>query len=388
MRIAIDASRANLDNKTGVEWYSYNLIESLKKIDHENQYFLYSQNELKNELAHLPDNFYTRVLPWNKKGFWTQLNLWKHANFDKNRVLFIPSGMIPILPFRRYKLITTIHDICFFDHPEYYSKKDLFIQKLAFKFATLFCDRIITVSEFTKSQILKHSKYDPKKIIVTHLGFDHNVYKKEIDQEYLSRIKTKYNLPDKYLLYIGRIEDKKNILNQIKAFNKFNQKYPEYKFVLIGKPGYGYDSLKTEIFKNDLQKNIIELGWIKQQDMTGIINMASVFMFVSNYEGFGIPIIEAMASGVPVVTSNKTSIPEVACDAALYSEPNNILKIYENLCAIEENKDNIKEELIKKGFERIKDFTWEKCAKETLLVIKDLRKRSLKEIFNNILKSK
>ncbi len=388
MRIAIDASRANLDKKTGVEWYSHNLIQALKKIDQDNQYFLYSQNELKGDLSNLPDNFYTRVLSWDHKKFWTQLKLWWHVNYDNNRVLFIPSGMIPLIPFRTFKLITTIHDTCFFDHPEYYSRKDLILQKIAFKFGICFSDKIITVSEFSKQQIIKHSNCKPDKISVTYLGYDKNIYKKIDEKDVFERMRKKYNLPENFILYIGRIEDKKNILNQIRAFVKFNQKYTEFKFVLIGKPGYGYNAIKTSIFEEGLQKNLIELGYVNQDEIVPIINMAKIFMFVSNYEGFGIPIIEAMRCGTPVVTSTMTSIPEVAGDAVLYSEPNNTMKISENLCNIVENKDGIRDELIQKGLERADMFSWEKCAKETLGVINMLQKKKFITKLKSILKIK
>lgn len=374
MNIAIDASRANFDKKTGVEWYSFNLIQALKKIDQKNRYFLYSPDKLKNDLSSLPDNFYEIILFWKYKKFWTQIKLWWHVNCEKNKILFVPSGMIPIIPFRFFKLVTTIHDVCFFEHPEYYSKKDLLLQKIAFRLGVLFSNKIITVSEFSKQQIIKHSNCNPNKIYVTHLGYDNNVYKRINDQNLFERIKRKYNLPEKFILYIGRIEDKKNILNQIRAFERFNQKCPGYKFVLIGKPGYGYDSIKESIFKESLNKNIIELGYVNKDDIVPIMNMASVFLFVSNYEGFGIPIIEAMACGVPVITSNVASMPEIAGDSALYSEPNNTMKISEDIYNIIQNKDNIREELILKGLKRIEMFNWEKCAQETLNVFECFNK--------------
>lgn len=375
MKIGIDASRANLETKTGVEWYSYNLIEALKNADKENQYFLYSQNELKNDLTNLPDNFYSRVLDWNKKSFWTQTKLWWHANIDGNKILFIPSGMIPVIPFRFYKLITTIHDVCFLDYPQYYSKQDLFIQKLALKLGLFFSNKIITVSEYSKSQIIKHTSCNANKIEVVHLGYDKNIYKKIDDIELFDRMRKKYNLPNNFILFIGRIEEKKNIVNQIKAFDRFNQKYQDYKFVLVGKPGYGYDNVKTEIFENELHKNIIELGYVSTVDMVAIINMSKIFMFVSNYEGFGLPIIEAMACGVPVITSNNTSMPEIAGDAAFFIEPNNVLGIYEKLCSITENSEGVRDDLIKKGFNRVKEFSWKKCAKKTIKVFENFKKK-------------
>lgn len=371
MKIGIDASRANLDKKTGVEWYSYNLIQNLKDLDKENQYFLYSQDKLKGELSVLPDNFSSKILKWNLKKGWTQLKLWFNSLRNKDDILFIPAGMIPIIPFRLSRLITTIHDVCFLDYPEYYSKKELFIQKLAFKLGMLFSNKIITVSEFTKQKILENFNCKESKIIVTHLGYNDLVYKKINNDIVFERLRKKYNLPENFVLYIGRIEEKKNILNQIKAFNNFSKKYPDYKFVLIGKQGFGYNKIKTEIFKNNLEDDIIELGYIETDEVVAIINMAKVFMFVSNYEGFGLPILEAMACGVPVITSNTTSLPEIAGNAALYAEPNNTIKITENLFNIIENKDGIRYELIENGYKNIKKFTWNECANKTLLAFKN-----------------
>ncbi len=368
MKIGIDTSRANKDNKTGVEWYSYNLIQNLKVLDKENQYFLYSQDTLKDELNNLPNNFTSKVLPWKFKKGWTQIRLLWRSIIDRTKILFIPAGMIPVLPFRSGKMITTIHDVCFFDYPEYYSKKELFIQKLAFKLGMSLSNKIITVSEFSKQKILEHYKCNPNKISVTYLGYDDKLYKKIEDTTAFDRIRKKYDLPENFVLYIGRIEEKKNILNQIRAFKNFAKKYPDYKFVLIGKKGYGYDNIKTNIFNEDLEDSIIELGYVNNEDTAVILNMAKIFMFVSNYEGFGLPLLEAMACGVPVITSNVTSLPEIAGNAALYSEPNNTMKITENLCNIIENKEGIRDELIKNGFENIKKFSWQECAEQTINV--------------------
>ena len=130
MRIGIDASRANSEKKTGVEYYSYNLINELKKIDKENQYILYSQNELKDDLNILPENFKSSILKWKLGKMWTQIRLLAKGNSDKLDVMFIPAGIIPIAPFRKYRIITTIHDVAFLRYPEYFSKKNYYYKKL------------------------------------------------------------------------------------------------------------------------------------------------------------------------------------------------------------------------------------------------------------------
>jgi glycosyltransferase involved in cell wall biosynthesis len=371
MLIGVDASRANIANKTGVEWYSYNLINVIKKIDQNNQYILYSQDELKDELGNLPDNFKSKVLLWKFSKLWTQLRLFWQANLDRNKILFIPAGVIPIIPIKLYKTITTIHDVCFLDFPEYYSKRELMMQKIGLKLAILFAKKIITVSNFTKEKIIKYTKCNPNKLSVVHLGYDKKKYKIIDDIELKNKVRKKYDLPEKFILFIGRIEEKKNIINQVKAFQKLREKYKDYYFVLIGKRGYKYDEINEELFKNDLHRNVIELGWVDDSDISIIINMANVFMYVTGYEGFGLPILEAQACSIPVITSQDSAQPEIAGEAALYSSPSNILGIYENLIKVIENRDNIKEELIKKGLINIEKFSWEKCARETIKKMTD-----------------
>ena len=366
MIIGIDASRANIKQKTGVEWYSYNLINELKKIDQNNHYILYSQDILLDELGILPNNFENKILEWPFKKMWTQIRLWHNANIDKNDYLFIPAGIIPAIPMKKYKIITTIHDIAFLEYPQYFSKKELILQKIGLKLATTQADKIITISNFSKQEIIKYTNSNPDKIFVTHLGYNNQKFFVEKNEEKFKNIKEKYNLPDKFIIYIGRIEEKKNIINQIKAFQKFRAIHNDYYFILIGHKGYNYDMIKKYLLDNGLYQNIIELGWVEENDLTTILNMAILFMYVTNYEGFGLPILEAQACGIPVITSENTSQKEIAEDSVLYSMPSDIDKMAENILEIIDNKNNIKEKLIEKGFNNIKKFSWKECAEKTL----------------------
>lgn len=366
MLVGIDTSRANIAKKTGVEWYSYNLINEIKKIDNKNQYILYSQDKLNSELGILPNNFRNKILNWPFKKMWTQIRLWFNANIDKINYLFIPAGIVPILPFKNYKLITTIHDVAFLEYPQYYSKRELLLQKIGLKLAVLFADKIITISDFSKQEIIKYTNCNPNKIFVTHLGYNNKKFFIESDEQKKNIIKEKYKLPNKFILYIGRIEEKKNIINQIKAFQKFRIQYPDYNFVLIGKHGYKYNEIKKYLLDNDLYQNIIELGWVEEDDMNIIMNMATIFLYVTNYEGFGLPIIEAQACNIPVITAENTCQKEIAGNSVLYSMPNDVDTIYKNIIDIIENKNGIKEILINNGIENIKRFSWEECAIKTL----------------------
>ena len=373
MLIGIDASRANTKQKTGVEWYSYNLINALKKIDKDNQYILYSQDKLNDELNILPDNFKSKILKWPFKKFWTQIRLSISASFNRVNVLFIPAGIIPIMPIKHYKIVTTIHDVAFLEYPEYFSKKEIFLQKLGLKLAVLMSKKIITISNFSKEQIIKYTKCNPNKIHVAHLGYDKEKFKPITDNDLKQKVKEKYKFPDKFLLYVGRIEEKKNILNQIEAFQMFRKEYPEYYFVLIGKHGYGYENIKKVLEEKKLNENVIELGWVDDFDRIVILNMCDLFMYVTNYEGFGLPMLEAQACGIPLVTASSTCQYEITNDSALYSLPDDIEKIYQNIIEIIENENNIRNILIDEGFENVLNFSWEKCATETLNAIETLK---------------
>lgn len=319
-------------------------------------------------MAKLPKNFQSKILEWKYNKFWTQFKLSEQPKIDNVNILFIPSGFVPFSFIKNYKLITVIHDLCFLKYPELYSKKELILQKLSLKLSILLSKKIITVSNYTKYQILNYVNCTFDKIQPVYLGYNNN-YKKINDKKTLNKVKRRYNLPENFILFIGRKEKKKNLINQIKAFKKFNEKYPNFYFVIVGKEGYGYEKIHKEIAGND---KILELGWVKQNDLPCILNLAKTLMFSSYYEGFGIPALEAFACGCPLITSSTTSMPEIADNSALFNDPNDVSGIYKNLVTLVKNKNHIRDELIKRGFGRAKQFSWDKCAKETIAVFESV----------------
>jgi len=365
MIIGIDASRANKQVKTGTEWYSYNLILELAKIDHENKYWLYSPDKLKGKLAQLPENFKEKVLSWPPKKLWTMARLSFEMKKNPPDLLFVPAHIIPLASPK--KTITTICDIGFVSNKELYSQKEIkyhnFGLKQAIKKATL----ILTISKFTKEEMVKFCKIDPNRIKVIYLGFSQNDYRKIEDQKKIKQIKNKYKLPDNYLFYTGRLNLKKNIPNLIKAFKQVidDNKFKDYKLVMAGVPENGYEVIKEEIKLQGIRDKIIELGWTKEEDLPYLMNGAKLFVFPSNYEGFGIPPLEAMACGTPVVSSNAASLPEVCGNAALLFDPKNVDQMAEKI-KLGLSDENLRHDLIQKGFLQIRKFSWEKCAKETL----------------------
>ncbi len=422
MIIGIDASRANKKHKSGTEWYAYYLIRWLAKIDKENSYILYSDKPLEGGLLDLRssqyfegdshdnkirfdkkgfqiikspyNNFKGKILKWPFSYFWTQGRLSWEMLWHSPDILFIPSHTLPF--FHAKKSVVTIHDIGFetnnFLYPKEYIIKgkykkivNLLIKIIsAGKYEATYLDylrwstkytlkkaqTIITVSNFTKNEIKRVYKLKKDNIFVVHNGYNKFLYKKIFNKDKIKEILNKYDIDSPYFFYIGRLEKKKNIPFLIEAFALFkeNNKNLNYKLVLVGDAGYCYDEINCLIHQYRLIDDVIMPGWIKEEDIPYLYNGAEAFIFPSCYEGFGIPLLQAMACEVPILASNIESIKEVVKDAALLFDLKDINSIAQAMNRIVFDKQ-LKNNLIKKGAEIAKDYSWEKTAKETLKVL-------------------
>ena len=366
MILGIDASRANKEKKTGVEWYSYFLIQEFKKIIPQNiQVVLYSPTPLRKDLLPLPSNWKVKILKWPPRKLWTIFRFSWEMLWHRPNILFVPSHIIPF--FAPKKTFTTIHDIGFKKFPEVYSSFNRWLQDFGTRRALTHASKIFTPSQFTKTQLLTtyktlcaKSNLAHSNIIITPLSYNKNLYKPDVQNPIL-HIAEKYEIKKPYLFYIGRLEKKKNINNIIEAFKIFNKDNPDYSLVLAGSKGAGWENLQFKVQNSKLKI----LNWVPDKDVPHLMASAEIFLYPSLYEGFGIPILEAMASGTPVITSSCASMPEVAGDAALLINPNNPQEIAETIQRII-NNPSLKQDLIQKGLIRCKQFSWEKCAEQTL----------------------
>jgi glycosyltransferase involved in cell wall biosynthesis len=364
MRIGIDASRANKKIKTGVEWYSYHLIQEFKKIDIENQYFLYTNTSLFGSLANCPPNFKEKKLSWPIPRSWTLARLSYEMKWGKNipDVLFVPAHTIPLLNPKRS--IVTIHDLGFEHYPHIYRFADKFYHKFIIRFIKRFATQIIAVSNFTKKDLMDKYGIAEARIAVVHNGYD--------NEKYRPSEKHREKAPDfKYILFVGRLEEKKNVKRLIEAFAIYKAKHlsDKHKLVLIGKPGFGFDKIMEVAGKEGLKDDIVMTGWLGDDELPSWMANADLFVFPSLFEGFGIPVLEAMGSGTPVICSNTTSLPEIAGDAALMFDPERTEEIAARMEQVLLNPE-VAESLVEKGFRRASMFSWRKCAEETLSIIK------------------
>jgi len=364
MLIGIDASRANKNKKTGVEWYSYHLIEQFKKIDKKNRFFLYTNEPLKGDLAKCPLNFEEKVLNWPLSRFWTMGRLtWEMLSAkEKPDLLFVPSHTLPLA--KPDKAVVTILDIGFEHFPDFYHWADKSYHKLAIKIIKRKADKIITVSQYSKKDISNVYNLDMEKIKVVYNGYDKETY--HLIKDFEPKIK------EPYILFIGRLELKKNIPRLVKAFARLKQQNPQlkHKLVLIGSKGLTFNLVEKQIKKYQLDEQIIFPGWVKDEELPVWLNGADLFAFPSIFEGFGIPVLEAMACGCPVVCSDSTSLPEAAGRATLMFDPRNVEQMTEQMKKVLTDA-YIKAELVKKGLERVKNFSWKKCADQTLEVLEN-----------------
>lgn len=357
MLIAIEAERANENQKTGVEHYAKQLILNFAKIDNENQYRLYLRTKPQDWFLELPKNFEIKVMPFPK--FWTQIRLSIELFFHPVDRLFIPASALPI--FHPRKSVCTIHDTAFIHYPE---ADTTFMRKFlhySYKMISKLSWRVICISESTKNDLIKYYGTKKDKIFVVHHGYD-----KQVTNQNFSA--TTLKLPDKYALFLSTLQPRKNLIRLINSFRKFTEKHPEenYKLVVVGKKGWKYEPIIEAIEKNkDL---VIYLGHITDEEREWVYKNAQALVMPSLYEGFGMWILEAFSAKIPVAVSDVSSLPEIAGEGAVYFNPENEESILEGIEKVLLD-NNLREELVKKGSERLSQFSWEKTAKQTLEVI-------------------
>jgi glycosyltransferase involved in cell wall biosynthesis len=276
----------------------------------------------------------------------------------------------PFLFLKKFKKVITVYDITPILYPETHKISRIFMHKYFFSPILKSSDKIISISENTKRDIIKHFKIPEDKIKVIPLAANENFRK--LDENETSKIKSKYNINFPFILYVGTLEPRKNIPNLLNAFYKIKkQQGIAHKLVIAGGKGWKYNEIFETIEKLNLQNDVIFTGYVPDEDLPGLYNAADLFVYPSLYEGFGLPPLEAMQCGTPVITSNTSSLPEVVGDAGIMVNPHDIGELANKMYEVLTNKD-LRKELSKKGIERAKLFSWKKCAEETLKVYEEV----------------
>lgn len=274
---------------------------------------------------------------------------------------FIPNSGI-----KAKKIVTSVHDFSFILHRNFLPKERIEYFDTYFYKNIVRSDMIITGSEYSKQEILERLNFTEDKVQVIYHGIDHDLFK--IYQD----LKVDFEIPSKFILSVGSIEPRKNLLGLLKAYDILDETLKkEYKLVLVGFKGWENREIMDIV--NNNKKHIHYLGFISDEELAKVYNLASLFVFPSFYEGFGLPPLEAMACGTPVVSSNLTSMPEVCVDAAVYCDPHNIEEIKNKIELVLTDKV-LQNKLIDKGLKQASKFTWKKSAKEHIAVFKEVLK--------------
>jgi glycosyltransferase involved in cell wall biosynthesis len=379
MNIVIDVRPLLGGRLSGVEIYTLKLIENLLKIDSQNRYLLFS-NASKGGIPALQ-----RFRQKNVQILQTRipnkiLNLWigffRRPRLDrliskripdfKPDVIFQPD-LRPLAVGPRIKKICVVHDLSFHHFPQFFSiKTRLWHRFQDAKNRLKAYDRIICVSNFTKKDLVSSFGFNMAKIRVIHEGIDEN-FCSNISERQNRQIKNTYNLPDNYFLFLATHEPRKNLQRLVEGFVQFKKNDKKgFKLVLVGRANDRIFA-KTRIREN---MDIIMTGFIPEEDKPCLFQMAKAFLYPSIYEGFGLPLLEAMRCGTPVITSNTSSMPEICGEAAIYVNP---LSVAELTTAMQQILDPHRIKTLREHMaQRIRLFSWEKCARETLELIESI----------------
>jgi glycosyltransferase involved in cell wall biosynthesis len=370
MKIGIEGQRIFRKKKHGMDMVALELIKNLQIIDQENEYFIFVKPDEDSSVLQETSNFKIIELDGGSYPSWEQITLPKAAKKYGCDVLHCTSNTAPF--FTDIPLITILHDIIYMESSylkilkssaSTYQKFGNIYRKLVVPRVLRKSKKVITVSHFEKNRIAEFFgiKGDDKLDAIYNGVSEH--FKPITDLKELKRVKAKYNLPDKYFFFLGNTDPKKNTKGTLKAFSDFlKQTQSNYKLVMLDYDYAELNKLLVEINDINLFNNIVLTGYVINTDLPAIYAQCDVFLYPSLRESFGIPMLEAMSCGVPVITSNTSSMPEVSGNAAHIINPFNPEEITQGLIKIL-NDEVYKKSLCDKGLERSKEFSWKNMAK-------------------------
>lgn len=373
MVIGIDANEANVEKKVGISEYVFELLLQFKQLTVNNlQFTIYLKDKPNEDLPTEANNWHYSV--FGPKKMWTQLALpiKLHTERIKPDVFFSPGHYAP--RFSPVPRVISIMDLAFFHFPEYFTKKDLAQLHSWTRYSVKKAKAIITISQASKDDIIKLYQIPGDRIHVVYPGIKEtttltpHIYP-------MNELTAKYGISDNYLLFVGTLQPRKNIARLIEAFAILRKKKDfsssDLQLVVVGKKGWNYEEILASPEKFGVKESVKFLDFVSNEDLAMLYQHAKLFAWPSLYEGFGLPVLEAMKYGCPVITSNVSSLPEAGGDAALYVNPTDVEDIAEKLEKVLTDK-KLRSDMVVKGKTHIMKFSWEKAAKETLSVLEQV----------------
>lgn len=369
MTIYIDVSAAVHQN-AGIARYAESLARALLTYHGQEHKFslFYNRDRQVKPLAGLEGiptrTIYAGYKPWRMAVWLGQL-----AGIDFNRLLsdaeLFHATEHLLMPLRDIPTVLTVHDLIYHLFPAYHKRLNYWYLNVAMPLFVRRADALITISESSKRDLVRIYHVPEEKITVIYEAASPNFG--PVPTEHVAEVKARYGLPERYLLALGTIEPRKNLIRLVEALRSLRQKDRALSLVIVGSRGWLYQGFFQHLEKLDVPKAVLLSGYVPDADLPAVISGAAAYVLASFYEGFGLPILEAMACGTPVVCSNTSSMPELGGDAACYFDPYNTESMVAAIATVLED-GNLRAEMRERGLAQAARFSWQRTAKETLAV--------------------
>ena len=363
-----------LSYRRGIGNFVYHVLSHLAFLDRKNQYLLYMAAKPKNLDLSLPQNFILRSFACPIYPLWEQIGLPFVAIRDSVDILHCPANTGPLFLPQKIKMVLTIYDVMYLlpyevlpASPSPYQRLGRIYRRWVVPRIAKRADAIITDSHHSCQDILHILQVPSERVSVVY-GAPSPTFRPLPNKEKIEQVKQRYGIKGRFILTLGGLDPRKNIARVLQSFKKFKQQSKsDHQLVIVGLPKSGQRLFSRIAMEMEIAEQVVFTGFVPEEDLVALYNGAEVFLYPSLYEGFGLPVLEAMACGTPVIASTAGSIPEIAGEAALLIEPKDIEAL---ALAIEQviNDQALRLELIVRGFEQVKKFSWEKAARELLTV--------------------
>lgn len=363
MRIGIDARPLISKHLAGIGTYLDNVLRYISSEDHENTYILYMWSEPETQRCY-GENFQIKIVPKSKGFVWHVMELTKAVKRDHLDVFW---GTMYELPrkLRGIRYVLTIHDLALLINPKWGGKIYALQLNLNVPRMARYANQILTISDSTKNDVVRICKVPAEKVHRVYLG-GYDDQSRFVSPDGLVEVRKKHGIGERYFLFVGTVEPRKNIQSIVKAFNLVAQTDKTVELVIAGGMGWRYEGILAEIEASPARDRIKMLGYVDLEEKKTLYTGAIAFVFPSHYEGFGIPVLEAMSLGTLVITARNSSLPEVGGEAALYVEDeNNFAMIAELMRFVMTMPEEARQNQIQLGKQQLSHFSWEECAKET-----------------------
>ncbi len=368
--LGVDASRAARARRTGTETYALELIKALARLTSASFGLrLYTPHPPQH--TGWPQSAYveTRIIPWPR--LWTHARLAAELGRHPPSALFVPAHVLPL--YCPVPALVTVHDLGYRYYPEAHRPFDRWYLEWTTRRHTRAARHLIADSQATKADLIKFYDAQPDRITVVYLGRDETLGRVD-DPQLIAAVKAKYQVEGDYLLYLGTLQPRKNLLRLVEAFAQLvNGTAPTYslallKLVIAGPKGWLYNEIFARVQALGLAGRVLFPGFVAAEDKSALLSGALAYVFPSLYEGFGLPVLEAMACGTPVLTSRTSSLPEVAGEAALLVDPHDTAHISAGLGQLV-TQPNLRCRLVERGYRQIQRFSWAKAAAQIMEVV-------------------